>query len=120
MKRDKYFSILRAYADSVDPVRRFRHTALIAQKGNIIAMGFNQLKSHPLQKQFGKNSESIYLHAEIDAIRNALRHVSVEDLTKCDLYVIRVDRRGHLGNSKPCAGCQRALIHFGLRNVIHS
>lgn len=120
MKIDKYFRILQTIAEDVEPVRRFRHTSLVVYRNDIVGVGYNQLKTHPLQKQFGKNSESIFLHAEIDAIRNALRRVSVEELTRCDLYVIRVDKNNLLGNSKPCEGCQRAIIHFNLRNVYHS
>lgn len=120
MKSDRYFSILKTIAEDVVPVRRFRHTALIVLRNTIIGVGFNQLKTHPLQKQFAKNSESIYLHAEIDALINSLKRCSVDDLRRATLYVIRVDKRGYLGNSTPCEGCARAIVKFQIRNVVHS
>ena len=56
---------------------RFRLAAGIVHKKSLIATGVNSYKSHPLMLQFGKNSDSIFLHAEVDAIKNALRLLSV-------------------------------------------
>ena len=87
---------------------------LVCKEG--IAVGLNQRKTHPLQKKFGKNSDSIYLHAEIDAIVNAIRLGYTIEGSK--LYVARVFRRTELpALAKPCEGCQRAIIHFGIRSV---
>lgn len=92
---------------------KFQHSATIYLGNQIIAIGVNQLKSHPLQARFGKNADSIYLHAEIDAIRNALKVVPMHELHNVTMYVARAD--GKL--SKPCKGCQRAIVHFGITNI---
>lgn len=102
---------------------RFKLSAGIAYKKHLIATGVNSYKSHPLMWEWGKNVESIYLHAEIDAIKNALRLVEPDQLTKCDMYIVRVKRKGERdrawthGLAKPCPGCRRAIESFGLRNV---
>lgn len=100
--------------------------ACIVRRNEIIAFGTNQLKSHPIQAKFSKNEKSIFLHAEIDCIKNALRKVSVEDLEECSLYVCRVKfedttrKRLVFGLAKPCRGCQMAVEAFNLKEVIYT
>lgn len=77
------------------------------------------MKTHPLQAKFGKNSDAVFIHAEIMAIHNALRVVPLEDLTKATLYVIRW-YKGRVAMSKPCSGCQRAIAHFGIKDCYWS
>jgi deoxycytidylate deaminase len=72
--------------------------------------------------EFGKNQDSLFLHAEVDAIKNALRLISVDQLSKSELYVVRVKRvegkKGWFkGLAKPCEGCQRAIETFNLKAV---
>ena len=79
------------------------------------------MKSDPFQARYAKNSECIYLHAEIHAIKNALKHVSVNELSKASLYVLRVRKEdGMWAMSKPCSGCMRAIAEFGIRNVFYT
>lgn len=103
-----------------------RFAAAVVYRNKIISIGYNRMKSHPFQAKYAKNSEAIYLHAEIHAIKNALREFPVEELTKCDLYIARVKRprsysEGFIwGLSKPCAGCARAIAEFGIRRTIYT
>ena len=104
-----------------------RHAAAIVYKNQIVAYGVNQNKSHPFQFRFSVNDDSIFLHAETDAIKNALRRISEDELEKASLYVCRVkytDNTPHKklmwGLSKPCLGCQRAIATFGIEDVIYS
>lgn len=106
---------------------RMKLAAGIVYKKHLVATGVNSYKSHPLMTQFGKNSEAIFIHAEIDAIKNALRLISQEQLAKCDMYILRVKRSGHSNKSpwvramsRPCEGCQRAIVHFGIQNVYYT
>ena len=100
--------------------------AAIVRGNRVISFGYNKLKTHPFQAKYGRNEESIFLHAEIAAIKNALKVLDVEDLSKCDLYIVRVKRpkprskKYVWGLSKPCEGCMRAIIEFGIRRVIYS
>ena len=100
-----------------------RMAACVVFKHKVVAFGVNKLKSHPFQLRFGKNSDSIYLHAETDAIKNALRFVDVDDLKKSTLYICRIkkiSKKDCWGLSKPCSGCQKAISTFGIKNVIYS
>ena len=91
---------------------------LVNGKGNVIATGLNSYKTHPLQQRFSKNPEAIHLHAEIDAIRRALRVVDTDELEDCTLYVARVLKSGKPALAKPCPGCQMALYHFNIKDVV--
>ena len=103
-----------------------RFAAAITYRNKIVSIGFNHKKSHPFQKKYAKNSEAIFLHAEVHAIKNALREMPIADLSKCELYITRVKRPiSHSesfiwGLSKPCSGCQRAIAEFGIKRTIYT
>ena len=105
---------------------QFKMAAGIAQRGNLIASGINCHKTHPLMRKFGKNKESICIHAEIDAIKNSLKVIDESELSKCDLYIVRVKRPDTNstdwvpGLARPCSGCQRAIVAFDFRNVYYT
>ena len=105
---------------------RARLAAGLVYRNKIVAIGTNQKKSHPFQKKYSKNENSIYLHAEICAIVNALKRVDERVLSKSSLYVCRVKHPTHFdptftwGMAKPCVGCQRAIAAFGIRKVYYS
>jgi len=89
--------------------------AVLVTRDKHVFIGRNRLKTHPLQSRFGRNQHSIYLHAEIDAIVQAAK--AHEDITGSSLYIARVWRDGTLALAKPCAGCERAIVHFGIEIV---
>ena len=107
---------------------RMKLAASLVIKRDVISVGVNVMRSHPIQKKYGKNDEAIYLHAEINAIVNSLNHVDKDDLRKADLYVYRVKKdtndpkRQHWvdGLSCPCEGCMSAIDAFNIKRVIHS
>lgn len=122
---DKIFDMLTRLAIENPGVQgRFKLAAGIVYKKHLIATGVNSYKSHPLMWEWGRNDDSIYLHAEIDAIKNALRLIDQSQLARCDMYIVRVKRKNEnnrawtYGLAKPCPGCRRAIESFGLRNVI--
>lgn len=91
-----------------------RIAASLYRGNRLISYGFNSLKSHPFQKQWSKHPEAIYTHAEIDAIRNALRRD--EDLSRCHLLVARWTQLGQ-ALAYPCEGCWAAIKAFGISQV---
>lgn len=103
-----------------------RFAAALVCRNKIVSVGFNHKKSHPFQKKYAKNSEAIFLHAEVHAIKNALRDLPVGELSKCELYIARVKRPQSFsdkfiwGLSKPCVGCARAIAEFGIRRTIYT
>ena len=130
MKDESILKMLDKVAETVEPVAGGRLAACVVYKNDIVSMGINQKKSHPFQKRFGKHELAVFLHAETDAIKNALRHISVDDLAKSKLYVSRVrfesaelnpiKERLRRGLARPCVGCMRAIANFNIRHVCFS
>lgn len=110
-------------AKASKPVHRVRCLAAITHKkldSPIIAS--NAVKSHPFQMRFARNSDSIFLHAETNVIRQALRHLDADDLSKATLYVARakinpLTHKWEMGMACPCRGCQKAIVTFDIENV---
>lgn len=100
--------------------------AAVVYRGRVIARGNNQKKSHPVQQQFAKKPEAIFLHAEVDALYKASKVLTAKQLAKATLYIARMKYpRPHTkdivwGLSKPCKGCQKAIEHFNIKQVIYT
>ena len=124
-KHVKYINLLSKIAtDIVNPVGgNARLAACIVYKNDVVSFGVNQMKSHPFQARYGKNTDSVFLHAETAAIKNALKCISVKELEKSTLYICRVKHHGQLlgfGMSKPCTGCFRCINTFNIPKVIYT
>lgn len=115
-KHQRRLADLQVMAMGVQDFPYHRHAAAIYIGNRLIAVGMNQRKTHPLQAKFGKNSDAIFLHAEIAAIVNSLKVVSPNDLQNAVLYVSKYSPSGKT-MSKPCQGCQRAIGYFGFKDV---
>lgn len=104
----------------------FKIAAIMTYKRSIVSIGVNKLKTHPVQKQFGKNSKSIYLHAEIMAIVSSLNLLNKEDLKRTSLFVFRVKRPHKTskewvdGLACPCDGCKTAIMEFQIPRIVYS
>jgi deoxycytidylate deaminase len=101
---------------------RYKMAAGIVYRRHLIATGVNSYKTHPLMQSPGYLREQIYMHAEVDAIRNALRLVSQDQLSKGSIYIVRVkqnrEKNGYtFGMAKPCRGCTRMIASFGISSV---
>jgi deoxycytidylate deaminase len=95
-------------------------SAAIVYKSEIIVLGFNKYKSHPIMLKFASNKSRIFLHAEADAIRKATKFLSEDELRKSCLYVCRVLKNGAWGISKPCDGCMNMIRSFEINRIIYS
>ena len=126
-RRDlRIMDFLRRQAIDNEGASRAKLSACVVIKNRIISTGRNQYKSHPLARQYGKNKEAIFLHAEVNAIANSLNHVDKDDLRKATLYVYRIkhpdnDKREWVnGMAKPCKGCMRAIAEFDFKRVVYT
>jgi tRNA(Arg) A34 adenosine deaminase TadA len=98
------------------PYGRFKLGAIVARKRNILSMGTNRQRTHPLQKKFSyRPFLNDWLHAEIHAISLAY----TGDLIDSDIYVSRITQDGNLANSRPCPGCLSALTHYGIQRMFY-
>lgn len=123
MSPENIIRTLETIADDVVPVSNAKIAAAIVYRGDIISIGINRLKTDPMQARFAKNEHAIYLHAEIDAIKKALKRLSSAEMKKSELYIVRRKRiNGEQSSAlaKPCCGCQRAIETYGIQSVIYS
>lgn len=118
-KEKKILADLSAMAAAIPKVANSRIAAAIVWKGRTISFGNNSYKTSPFQKKYADNEFKIFLHAEIAAIRKALKILPVGLLKGTTLYVCRI-KQGGWGNSKPCLGCQRAIAEFGIKKVLYT
>jgi deoxycytidylate deaminase len=126
-RHERVLSNLAVIAADIAPVGSARVAACILHRNSVISYGVCSNKSNPFQKRFSKNDQSIFLHAEVDAIRNAIKKTKEIDFLKNSiLYVCRVKRPK--SNSKefiqglacPCEGCKKAIATFNIREIIYS
>jgi hypothetical protein len=100
----------------IKPVRNQRVVAIMYNKRYVFGVGIASMKTHPLQQA---NSKWPYLHAEIDAARNAINHTYFDKKVRTlDIYVHRIRTNGVIALAKPCIHCEFALKQvFNIRNV---
>ena len=103
--------------------RRVPMAAGITYKKHLISTGTNQPKTHPLMMSEGYREDQLFRHAEVDAIRNALRLITPSQLAQCEMHIVRVKRphnaskRWVHGLAKPCEGCANVIENFGIKKV---
>jgi tRNA(Arg) A34 adenosine deaminase TadA len=119
------FDALFAVAKNTDRVANAKMAAAVVRRNKIVSIGVNSRKSNPFTTDFQKHPEAIFPHCEVDAIRIALRNISEEDISKCDLYISRakLNKRGGeyvTGLAKPCEGCMKAIMKYRPRNVFYT
>lgn len=119
--RDRnYLNATLERARTVVPVAGARVAAtLVLKRGNVF-YGKNSLKTHPLQAEYCKNPKAICLHAEVDAMKNALRFFNQQTLWGSSLYIARAKADGSPGLAKPCEGCCRAIAAFEIGKVVYT
>jgi deoxycytidylate deaminase len=111
----KYMSLAEQYSRHGSNSRKHLVGCVIAQRNEIVSVGYNRNKTHPFQAKF--NNYSPYLHAEMCALIDALKSQSFNP-EKATVYVSRYGRNGLLGCSYPCKGCWAALKHAGVRKIV--
>lgn len=120
----KIIDHLRTIAEDISPIRGARVAAAIVLKNKIVGLGSCSMKTHPFQAKFSRDEHSIHEHAEVSAIKNAIRRVGVDALSNSILIVVRRkhDQNGKWvdGCAKPCTGCQRAIEHYKIKLTIHT
>lgn len=102
-------------------IRRFKiAAAILDKKGNLVSLGRNSRKTHPIMMNEGYREEQIYIHAEADAIIRALR--IDKDLRGYHMAVLRVKKdspggKWIVGCAKPCKGCMNLIGSVGIESV---
>lgn len=97
--------------------------AVIVDGKDIVSVGVNGRKSHPLQakynsQRFVDDTADHLLHAELDAIikAGALR----KRLSRPSIYIYRLLRTGATSKARPCKGCMRAVKDSGITELYYT
>jgi deoxycytidylate deaminase len=91
------------------------HGAIVIYRGKIIGKGFNKFCVPNVNRV---NPWSI--HAEVDAIQDALRKIPKDYLRKSTLIVVRVNNSGETLNSYPCENCRNYIEQMGIKIAYYS
>lgn len=94
-----------------------RMSAIIAKRTRVIGWGWNSYKTDPLMYRFSDHDLKNCLHAELAAIKDALRHVNVDYLPQCSIHIARVLKDNSVALAAPCGICREALSAFGIVKV---
>lgn len=121
----RFMAIARKIAISTDPVARAKVAALLVIKNQLVSVGQCQLRTHPFQAKFNSHPSAIFLHAETNAIHDALNQLHSYDLKKATLYIFRVkkDKSEQYwvdGLALPCKGCMSAIVTYGVKKIVYS
>lgn len=120
----KVIRALAMIATTQEWVSNARVCSAVVLDRDIVSTGVNQNKTHPLARIYSKHPDCIKLHAELDAIIRALKHITPDELRRATLYVCRVkqtiSKKNIFGIAKPCLGCARAIAAFGIKRVVYT
>ena len=100
------------------------HVGCVAvYQGQIIGIGCNCNKTHPMQKVYNKfreDSDSLLpkLHAEINCI-NQLKHLNI-NFSKVKLYIYRTRNDQPYGMARPCPSCMAAIKDLGIKDIYYT
>jgi deoxycytidylate deaminase len=98
----------------------------IVHRNRVICFGVNQLKTHPYQMKYGRNSESIFWHSETNALFIADKKLGFDRFSNSFLYVARTKWDGTAKNNLisglayPCDGCMRCIKDYGIKGIIYT
>lgn len=92
-------------------------------QGNIIAIGCNQNKTHPVQKMYNRyriqgDNFLPKLHAEINCI-NQLKTHNI-NFSKVKLYIYRIGNDRPYRMSRPCPSCMAAIMDLGIKEIYYT
>lgn len=127
--KDRHFlNIAERISEDLAPVAGAKVASILVVRNEVLSVGCNLRKSHPFAARWGKNEDSIYFHAEVNSIYNALKRYEEDELQrmKTTLYVCRVKHppstKGDYlwGLSRPCRGCMKAIDYFKINRVVYT
>lgn len=126
-----FFDLAEKVSKTSDLEKRIKIGAVIVDKSEVISVGSNRRKSHPLQKllnkkyfssRFGRlyDIDPIYQHFNIHAELNAILNAGDRDLNGCSIYVFRRNGNGVISMSRPCKACMAAIKSCGIKKIYYT
>lgn len=96
------------------PKGKNKHFSFLLYKNRIVSVGYNNYyKFHPESRKLGYGPKS--MHSELDALINFKGNKN--NIRKCTLVNVRINRFFKLGISKPCGHCMHLIKQIGLNKV---
>ena len=105
-------------------VYNVRIAAAIVHKRDLLSIGFNSTKTHPLQARHADHPDRVHMHAEVNAICGSFK--SKQDLDGCTIYICRLkyadsDKSSVIwGNVKPCDSCFKLIKDYNFKQIIYT
>jgi deoxycytidylate deaminase len=90
-----------------------QHGAVLVKSGRVISVGWNVLKNDPNNVSAEHLERYCSVHAEAMAIARASQPAGAT------IYIAR-SKKGQERFSKPCRGCERALVQAGVSRVVYT
>lgn len=118
----KFFTKARQIANISD-YHKVHVGCIAVYHGQIIGLGCNCNKTHPIQKFYNKyriGSDAMLpkLHAEINCI-NQIKHYNI-NFAKVKLYIYRIRNDQPYGMSRPCPSCMAAIKDIGIKDIYYT
>lgn len=122
-KNDYKFFIKARQAATISDFHKTHIGCVAVYQKNIIGIGCNCNKTHPIQKKYNKyrkQSDTMLpkLHAEINCI-NSIRHLDI-NFSKVKLYIYRIRKDRTFGLSRPCPSCMAAIKDLGIKDIYYT
>lgn len=122
-KEYRYFNIAKEVS-LLSEYDKIKIGSILVNKHDIIATGFNKIKSHPLQKKrnIKRFTDTLNetcknrIHAELDCLIKIPKHI---DLSRAVIYNYR-DNKDGLQNSRPCEACMDEIRRRGIRTIYYT
>lgn len=95
-------------------------------KNQILSVGYNTNKTHPIQKKYNIYRDMEYdnlepmpkLHAEMMCLLG-LKDMDI-NFSKVKLYIYREDHNGNIANCRPCAACMKLIDRLGIKRIYYT
>ena len=120
-KKDERFISIAREVSNLSDYKKVKIGAVIVLKREIISVGYNKHKSHPIMKVFNKkyrgfNTKESNIHAEM----NALMKCTAIPINGATISISRAFKDGSIGNCFPCPACQRRIITAGIKKIVYT
>lgn len=95
---------------------------IIIYKNAIISTGYNNNKSHPVQKRYNSYRFSEDGNHKIHAETMALLHIRALNINwrKIKIYIYREFKNGKPALARPCSSCMAMIKDLGIKNIYYT
>ena len=114
-KEDTYVALACEQANKSNAL--YKHGCIAILNGKIIARGFNHART---RCRYNIIDNPCSCHAEMDVLKKCLKILSLKQLKKVTLCVVRMSTGGHVVSSVPCYFCTKQIKKYNIKKIIYS